>query len=242
MKLSPVYSRIAVRPFPSSPWVFEVLQDLREKLFGAFIKIDEGLSGPIDYRRVSIFGGKNPIWTGRIPSGEANGLKLSIYLLPKPGSFTCSGNLTITRDFIPELKVKIYFGAPIEADEVEYFMFEEDGIEEILTAVHHELIHVEDPKNWNLYRNPSQYINPSGGKDDSRYYKQPVEVSAFEGMSYSYFKSAFISRVPMRKAIERYINEFSDQGYIESIKTDPKRWRQFLERTYKSAEQAYREN
>jgi hypothetical protein len=68
-----------------------------------------------------------------------------------------------------------------------------------------------------------------------------MEVSAYEGSSYPFFVNAKERGLTLKEAIQDYFENSMSSGYVRSIRKDKKRWRDFLTRLYRSADQAFGE-
>lgn len=247
MKLSYAYSRVAVRPFPSGKWVYDLMTEVRKKIYRVFESIEDTYeTGRIPYNKViKILGAKFPVWLGMVPEGKSKGLNLAIHLIPRPDE-SVHGNATVVdRGWIdpPLLKITIYFTAPEVVEEIYDFMDEDKVVTSVMEALHHELVHIQDPKFWKVYRQHQQggrsYTKSTENLD--KYFKQPMEISAYEGSSYPFFVNAKERGLTLEKAIKDYLVNSLSSDYVRSIRGDKKRWREFLTRLYKSADQAFGE-
>jgi hypothetical protein len=120
------------------------------------------------------------------------------------------------------------------------------------TTLLHELIHAVDPKNLikEVRHSIPEYYqmqkDPSGNFSDEEYFKyisHPNEVSAFEGSIYYYLLASARNGIPLKDAVNKFLQglEIGDPGsdYLRHMRRDKVRWRKYMERIYKAAEQAY---
>jgi hypothetical protein len=225
MRFTLDYSRVAARPFPFTDQMRRIIDESMnnlQKLLKSSDWIDWG-------RGVEIF--KGTIDT------EVGEFVLRVKIRHDSLNEECFGGVDF--DYLKAGRIEIYLGKRIKGLS-EDILNSRDFWLDIKTVLHHELIHAFDPKNlkvelvtkWKYYPSYDRYM----------YFRNPTEVSAFEGSLYHYFQNKAESGVGLQESVRDFLTSGyrrNERGYMESIKPDKVRWRKYLERIYKSAQQAY---
>lgn len=229
MILSPTYSRVAVRPFPLTEGMKEIIQESTDELRRV---IDDIMDG---YQR----GRRFVIWQGDDLPVHNRLVSLSITLVIDGNGKSFEGLFGISRGGYAVIAL-ICSGQMIWDAAFSPGGFYRD----FQMVLNHELIHMMDIKNWSsdIGKKLPQYQQPTDKKSYEKYVKHPTEKSAFEGSSYYYFHEAASNGISLKESVDSFLKGDFQKIYRSIIKEGGQRgWKEFLTRIYKSAKQAYQD-
>lgn len=226
MRLSVDYRRVAVRPFPFTEEIRWVINRSMSNLRSLLLESSEFIN----------WSGGVKIFEGAVDT-EVGSLVLSVYMRDDGFSDECYGAAHF--GYLKEGKLRVGLGKKILGLSEDILNSRAFWLD-IKTVLHHELIHVFDPKNlreelekkWKYYQS----------HDRGMYFKNPTEISAYEGSFYYYFKDKAESGMGLQEAVREFLSEGyrgNERSYMKSIRWNKVKWRKYVERIYKSAQQAY---